>query len=199
MSAAKNGHTILLGEEDLEVCNYLETALRCQGYSVEVAQSGEEVLACLQHHRELISAVVLGVTMPGADEIEGLKEIRKLNREVPIILVSATSSPLNVVEAMKNGASAFIAKPISFDDLRKALQIAVGARPTESPAPAEQSATVSPQTFMSTSPAMRELQNLVTSVGWSEAPVLIQGETGVGKEVIARELHSRYPARRNRC
>ena len=48
MPAAKNGRTILLGEDDLEVRNYLETALRCQGYSIEVAQDGEEVLACLR-------------------------------------------------------------------------------------------------------------------------------------------------------
>jgi len=193
MPAAKNGHTILLAEEDLEVSNYLETALRCQGYAVEAAQSGEEVLAWLQTHREPLSAVVLDVTMPGSDEMEGLRDIRRLNREVPLIMVSATSSPLHVVDAMNNGASGFIAKPINFEELRKALQVAVGTRPAVSAAAPDQAAAGNSPNFVSSSPAMRELQNLVASIGWSEAPVLIQGETGVGKEVFARELHARSP------
>src|ERR1039457_1148501 len=128
MPVAKNGRTIVLGEDDLEVRNYLEMALRCQGYSVEVAQNGEEVLAYLQGH-QAPTAVVMDVIMPGRDGIDALREIRRLYRELPVIMISGASSPLDVVDAMKNGATDFIAKPINPDDLRKGVHLAVGAKP----------------------------------------------------------------------
>ena len=80
MSAEKNGLIVLLGEEDLEVRIYLETALRCQGYSVEGAQSGEEVRVYLQRQPAHISAAVLDMTMPGRDAT--LNEIRRLDPNI---------------------------------------------------------------------------------------------------------------------
>jgi two-component system response regulator AtoC len=194
MPAAKNGRTILLGEDDLEVRNYLETALRCQGYSIEVAQDGEEVLACLRANQIPISAVVLDIIMPRRDGIEALREIRRFNRDLPVIMISGASSALNVVDAMKSGANDFIAKPIRPDDLRKALKVVLENTPPVVPNPIEKAAApVNKQIMFGTSPQMRELQDVLGEIGWSEAPVLIQGETGTGKEVIARELHACSP------
>ena len=194
MPTNQNGLTVLLGEEDLEVRVYLETALRCQGYSVEVAQNGEEVLARLQGRQTPVSAVVLDVTLLGTDGIDSLREIRRLDRNIPVILTSGASSPLDVVEAMKNAADDFITKPINPDDLRKALKKAVGVRAQSVATVAEQAVLpVSNEVFSSLSPRMRELQSLAPSVGRSLAPVLIQGETGVGKEVFARQLHACSP------
>jgi DNA-binding response OmpR family regulator len=116
-----NSRTILLGEDDLEVCDYLETALICQGYSVEVAHDGEEVLACLRERQAPVSAVVMDVIMPNKDGIDALKEIRRFDRDVPVIMMSGASSHMNVVDAMKSGANDFIAKPLNPGDLRKAL------------------------------------------------------------------------------
>jgi two-component system response regulator AtoC len=197
MPVAKNGRTILLGEDDLEVRNYLETALRCQGYSIEIAQDGEEVLACLRANQVQISAVVLDIIMPRRDGLEALKEIRRFNRDLPVIMISGASSALNVVDAMKNGANDFIAKPIKPEDLRKALKIALETSDASTPAmpnPIEPTpAPANKQILFGNSPQMRELQNRLGQIGWSEAPVLIQGETGTGKEVIARELHACSP------
>jgi two-component system, NtrC family, response regulator AtoC len=196
MPVAKNGRTILLGEDDLEVRGYLETALRCQGYAIEVAEDGEEVLACLRANQTAISAVVLDIMMPRRDGIEALKEIRRFNRDLPVIMISGASSPLNVVDAMKSGANDFIAKPIKPEDLRRALKIALD---TSTPPPAnhiEQASAPTPankQVLFGNSPQMRELQSRLNQIGWSEAPVLIQGETGTGKEVIARQLHACSP------
>jgi len=197
MSADNNGLVVLLGEEDLEVRIYLETALRCQGYSVEVAQSAGEVLGYLQSHQVPVSAVVLDISMPGRDGIDALMEIRRLDRDIPIIIISGVSS--NIAEAMKHGANDFIAKPINPDDLRKALKKAVGVRAHAGANAVEQSAPPArDQVFSSTSPRMRELQILVPSIGRSHAPVLIQGETGVGKEVLARQLHAYSPRSKRR-
>jgi two-component system response regulator AtoC len=194
MPVAKNGRIILLGEDDLEVRSYLETALHCQGYSIEVAQDGEEVLACLRANQVPISAVVLDVIMPRRDGMEALKEIRRFNRDLPVIMISGASSALNVVDAMKNGANDFIAKPIKPEDLRRALKMALEKAPPVVPHAVEpMPAPANKQILFGTSPQMRELQNLLGQIGWSEAPVLIQGETGTGKEVLARELHACSP------
>jgi two-component system response regulator AtoC len=194
MPTAKNGRTILLGEDDLEVRGYLETALTCQGYSIEVAQDGEEVLECLRANQIPISAVVLDIIMPRRDGIEALKEIRRFNRDIPIIMISGSSSPLNVVDAMKSGANDFLAKPIRPEDLRKALNMALEITTPAVFIPIEPAAApVNGQILFGTSPPMRELQNLIAQIGWSEVPVLIQGETGTGKEVLARELHACSP------
>src|ERR1039457_6852883 len=112
MPAAKNGRTILLAEDDLEVRSYLETALRCQGYSVEVAQDGDEVLACLRANQVPISAVVLDVIMPRRTGIEALKKSLPFNRDIRVIRIPAAVSALGVVKAMKMGATDFIPKPI---------------------------------------------------------------------------------------
>jgi len=112
-------------------------------------------------------------------------------------MISGVST--DMVEAMKQGADAFIAKPINPDDLRKALKKAVevkahvGANVVERAAPPARD-----QVFSSSSPRMRELQILAPSVGRSLAPVLIQGETGVGKEVLARQLHAYSPRAKRR-
>jgi two-component system response regulator AtoC len=194
MPVAKNGRTILLAEDDLEVRSYLETALRCQGYSIEVAQDGDEVLACLRANQVPISAVVLDVIMPRRTGIEALKEIRHFNRDIPVIMISGAVSALNVLEAMKMGANDFIPKPIKPEDLRKALKAIFDASTPLNPEPCEPApGPASKQILFGTSPQMRELQGMIGQIGWSEAPVLIQGETGTGKEVLARELHARSP------
>jgi len=197
MRNMKNGSgTILLGEDELEVRCYLEMALRCQGYSVEMAQDGEELLSCLQNNVGTISAVLLDLVMPRKDGFETLKEIRRIDKDLPIIIVSGASSPLNVVEAMKNGATDFLGKPISPEDLRQALKSALDKRAAACPpaVPAEKPVfTSSRPIFLGNSPQVREIQGVLRQIGWSEVPILIQGETGVGKEVLARELHAESP------
>ena len=198
MRSMKNGSgTILLGEDELEVRSYLEMALRCQGYSVEMAQDGEELLGCLRSNVGTISAVLLDLIMPRKDGFETLKEIRRIDKDLPVIVISGASSPLNVVEAMKNGATDFLGKPISPEDLRQALKSAlekrVDATSPAPPSPEKPAVMSSKQIFLGGSPQMRELQGLLRQIGWSEVPVLIQGETGVGKEVLARGLHAESP------
>jgi two-component system response regulator AtoC len=109
-------------------------------------------------------------------------------------MISGASSSLDVVDAMKSGANDFIAKPIRPEDLRKALNMALETTPPVVFNPIELTAApVNSQILFGTSPPMRELQNLIAQIGWSEVPVLIRGETGTGKEVLARELHACSP------
>jgi len=191
MTTVKNGQTILVGEDEPEVRGYLEIALKCLGYSVELAQDGDEVLSCFESSRGAISAVLLDIGMPNRGGLETLREIRRTDSTIPIIMVSGMSSTMNVVTAMKGGATDFLCKPIADEDLRKALSKAVTTNVLECIPPPRASAST--KTFAGTNPRMKEIEALVGQIGWSEAPVLIQGETGSGKEVIARVLHAQSP------
>ena len=194
MQTVNSGRTILLGEDELEVRSYLEMALKCHGYAIESAQDGEEVLSCLERDHGRISLILLDIMMPRKDGLETLRDIRRQNQDLPIIMLSGASSPLKVVEAMKSGATDFIPKPVSHEDLCIAIEKALG------------NGALNGRTVhaVSDQPALKaqddcgavrvkSIEPLLRQVGSSEVPVLIQGETGVGKEVIARQLCAQSP------
>src|SRR5215813_3520658 len=181
---------IIVGEDEPEVRNYLEMALRCQGYSVDVAQDGEEVLRLLRSLNGHAGAVLLDVIMPRKDGMETLLEIRAHYRDVPVILISGESSPSAIVNAMKAGATDFIVKPFSPEDLAESLHKVIGID-VGSDDPPEPVAIAAPaQMYFGETPRIREIRSTIRQISWSDAPVLIQGETGAGKEVMAREIHA---------
>ncbi len=192
MQTPRNGRTTLIGEDEPEVRGYLEMALKCMGYAVESAQDGDEVLSCLQTSRSEICLVLLDVMMPNRDGLDALKEIRRIDPSLPVIVMSGASSTVNVVTAMKCGATDFLCKPLVHEELQRAVSRAVDLKPAESARPLRNTAPGT-QAFIGSTQSMKEIQGLLGPIGWSDAPVLIQGETGSGKEVIARELHAQSP------
>ncbi|MFB3828569.1 MAG: sigma-54-dependent transcriptional regulator [Bryobacteraceae bacterium] len=189
MKSVSNGRRILVAEDEPEVRNYLAMALRCHGYEVDCAEDGNEVLNCLQAGDGKIAALILDIMMPRKDGMETLREIRKVNRDLPVIMVSSAVAPLSVVEAMRSGANDFLGKPVSHEDLHAALKKALnGSAPPE---PVERAAaTGETESFYAGSPAMKRIQAMTRQIGMCDVPVLIQGETGTGKEVVARQLHA---------
>jgi two-component system, NtrC family, response regulator AtoC len=197
MSVPENAGTIVVGEDELEVLGYFEMALKCLGYAVEAFQDGDEVLACVRSSRSEIAAVVLDVLMPGRDGFDTLREIRNFDPTIPVIIVSGAGSSQNIVTAIRNGATDFLCKPVPHEDLGRALSLAIEARQVAGGPSLRLAKSVS-TTLIGTTPRMKEIQNLIGQIGRSEVPVLIQGETGSGKEVVARELHARSP-RADKC
>jgi len=193
MQPSHNSRRILVGEDELEVRAYLEMAVKCLGYSVELAQDGDEVLSCLEASGPPPDAVLLDLMMPNRDGLETLKEIRRTHSSLPVIVVSGAFSTMNVVAAMKNGATDFLCKPVVHEDLQKAIARALDLRVGSNYPSVEKAIIPATRAFVGTNPRMREIQSLADQIGWSEAPVLVQGETGSGKEVIAREFHARSP------
>lgn len=185
--------TVLIGEDEMEVRAFLEMALKTLGYSVELAQDGDEVLACLQSKRSEMSAVILDHAMPTGDGDDTLREIRRIMPDLPVIVISGDASTLKVVAIMKLGATDFLCKPILHEQLRDALERALGQPSRPATLAQGNGPSVGESGFVSRNGQMKEIQGLVAQIGWSEAPVLIQGETGTGKEVVARELHAQSP------
>jgi two-component system response regulator AtoC len=191
MTICSDPPAVLVAEDDLEVCAYFETILKSMGYSVQIARDGEEVLTHIEA-KPGVSAVLLEATLPDRDGSGVLREIRRIRPSLPVIMISAASSLTDVVAAMKSGASDFLFKPILHDQLKKAVTRALEGQPADCPAP-KRILPAPARAFVGRSPRMKEIQALASQVGWSEAPVLIQGETGTGKEVLARELHALSP------
>lgn len=128
MQPQRNGQRILVGEDELEVRAYLKMALECLGYSVELAQDGEEVMSALRSPQSDFVAVLLDLVMPRRDGMEVLREIRRIAPALPVIIVSGAASTLNVVTAMKCGATDFLCKPVGHDDLLEGLRKALDNR-----------------------------------------------------------------------
>jgi two-component system response regulator AtoC len=182
-----NGKTILIADDEPEIREYLQLALRCGGYSVEVAVDGREVLHRLHCDQHGFSLVLLDVLMPGQNGLETLRDVRKLHPQLPVIMFSSDASSVTVVEAMRNGATNFISKPISHEDLVQAVDRALPAPPL-SPRPFATAPAHRKPGSMSFRP-IEDVESIIAKIGTSSVPVLIQGETGVGKEVVARRLH----------
>jgi two-component system response regulator AtoC len=181
-----------VGDDEPETRSFLETALRCQGYGVELAEDGHQVLDSLRVNHG-VSAVLLNLCLAGEDGLGTLREIRSRNKALPVIMISEVSTPEKIVESMRCGATDFLGKPLDPRQLRTAIQNALNARP----ATAEKIPQINRHdVFEPWSPRMRKLYAMAAQVGASEAPVLIQGETGTGKEVLARHLHSLSPRSR---
>ncbi len=109
-------------------------------------------------------------------------------------MLSGMSSPLNVVQAMKIGATDFLAKPVDHSDLARAIDHAISSKSAPEIEVVKE-ALVSPETemFFGTNPQMRALRKSLPRVASSDVPILIQGETGTGKEVLARQVHALSP------
>jgi two-component system response regulator AtoC len=196
VQSAKQSASILVAEDELEVRNYLELSLRCRGYTVKHAENGDEVLTCLKENTEGqgISLILLDIMMPCKDGIETLREIRRFNKTLPIIMLSGVSSPTTIVEAMKCGANDFLTKPVGNDQLVDVIQRTLESHAVVHAAAKEATpARAVPKQLVGGSSWMRKMETILLQIGASDAPVLLNGETGAGKEVIARLLHASSP------
>jgi two-component system response regulator AtoC len=186
--------TILIRESDREVRNYLELSLTCRGYGVRHAETGDEAVDCLQEaDGPEISLVLLDVPISCREDIETLQEIRRINANIPVIMLSGDSRPSAVVEAMKNGATDFLAKPLGNDQLVDAIQRALDSPVVRSKHKKFATQAATQKYLVQESTWMEKHAAMLRQVAASDVPVLLNGETGVGKEVLARALHAGSP------
>lgn len=182
--------TILVAEDEPEVRNYFGLALKCHGYDVQFAHNGEEVLDHLQRSASDISLVLLDLVMPCKDGFETLKEVRRGWPKLPVITVSGSCTPANVASVLKGGASDFLSKPVGHDDLLQAVQSALCTRSSGTET-GQRHVHSSDFSIAAGKTWSQQVELLLSAVGKSDVPVLLRGETGVGKEVLARQLHER--------
>ena len=167
--------------------------LKCEewGFNVVEADAGEPALRLAQ--RETPDLVLLDVRMPDMSGIEVLDQLKKNGDARAVIMITADPQLDDVKAALKLGAYDFVGKPIDFDELHVAIKNALEATSLRSEVQAlrgEVRRTVGYDSVVSVSPKMTELMNFVRKVAASEATtILIQGESGTGKDLIAKAIH----------
>ena len=192
MQTSRTPQTILVADDDVEARDYFQTALKAEGYCVRLAEDGDEVLDYLKDQTRPVSLVLLDVMMPRKSGVETYLQIRLLRGDLPVIFVSSASSWPAVMEQLDEPPALFLEKPVLHDDLLQMLSETLKRRePTLArKLPGDSGRLLRAAPVLMRSSRMRQIDSLVRQVGHSDVPVLLQGETGVGKEVLARQIHS---------
>ena len=172
-------------DDDGALRRAVATTLSDLGHRPEQAADGEAALAWLS--RQSADAVLLDLRMPGLDGMEVLRRIRARPDAPPVAILTAVPTGENTIEAMRLGAADHLAKPVGREGLRALLARMLPA-PGPDPAPAVPG-TAAEGSLIGSSAAMRDVQKAVGMLADSDATVLLLGETGSGKEVVARAIH----------
>jgi DNA-binding NtrC family response regulator len=178
--------TILIVDDDAGLRDGLAEAVSDLGHVSSTAASGRDALAQLDQHA--MDAVLLDLRMPGGiDGIEVLRRIRMRSDPPPVAVLTAFASAENTIEAMRLGAFDHLTKPIGRDDLKSLLsRMLTNRAPVD---PHERTPEQSADTLIGASEGMRRVQKTIGMAADSDTTVLIVGETGTGKELVARALH----------
>ncbi|MBO9642708.1 MAG: sigma-54-dependent Fis family transcriptional regulator [Pseudacidovorax sp.] len=178
---------LLIVDDDAAFADSLRETLESLGHAVQTAPGGEEGLALLGAHR--FDLVFLDHRMPGMDGLQTLAAMNaRLARRPPVIVLTAHAGSAGTIEAMRLGAFDHLAKPISRDAVVDAVRRALASATPASAAPAPQPVADDGE-LIGVSEAMREVHKRIGLAAGSRAPVLVIGETGTGKELVARALH----------
>jgi DNA-binding NtrC family response regulator len=183
--------SILIVDDDPVQRRLLQAALQKFGYEAVLADGGEAALAALETTTGGdIAAIVLDLAMPGLDGIGVLKAMRERGIDIPVIVQTAQGGIDTVVSAMRNGAFDFVVKPASPERLRTAVANALKVEALEADAKRAQKkgGVITFKDIVTKSPAMDKVIRLAQKAAASNIPILIEGESGVGKELVARAI-----------
>ena len=177
---------ILIVDDDPGQRSLLDSFLSSQGFATVTVDSGEKALDTLREGN--IGMMISDVRMPGISGLETLRRARQEHAHLPVLLVTAFADIRDAVDAMRDGALNYLSKPIDLDELLAQVQSATGLTPA-TPARFIEDHDLPPQ-IVAESPLMRAVFRDVSLIAPSESRVLITGESGVGKEVIADVIHA---------
>ncbi len=199
---------ILIVDDEATIRRSLAESLTSAGYAVQTAETGEEALACC--HGDAFDLVVTDLKLPGVTGLEILKALRNQGQQTPVIMMTAYGDVDTAVDAMRHGAYDFIQKPFRLGTIKSQVRAALratqerAAHPVAAPAgesrPAPQDASAYHYLNMVRAcPGLEKVARILERIGASrsgnDTSILIQGESGSGKEIIARAVHEVGEAR----
>lgn len=186
---------VLIVDDEEVMREVLQTLLEREGCAVSTAVDGDEGLALARGRR--FDVAVVDVMMPGIGGIETLDRLRRLDRDLPVILITAYGSPQNAVSAMKHGAFDYITKPFKNEEVLVVVRNAAEKRRLVNEN-RKLRASLRTQNhglrdIIGRSPRMRQVFELIAQAAMSRTTILVEGESGTGKELAARALHDGSP------
>ena len=179
-------YKVLLVDDEADLLRLWKLRIQSNGYDVSVAECAEEALATFAAVKP--DVILTDLRMPGLDGLALFEEIRKQNKSIPVIIITAHGSIPEAVEATRQGVFSFLTKPIDgnelVEEIEKAIESTGGIR-SETPGDREEWR----QDIISRSGVMEELLSRAKLVAETESTILIRGESGTGKELLAIALH----------
>jgi two-component system, NtrC family, nitrogen regulation response regulator NtrX len=180
--------TILIVDDEPGVRTALSGVLRDEGYTVDAVSSGEE---CLERvTRSAFDLIILDVWLPGMDGLATLARLRERQVDAQLVLISGHGNIESAVRAIKMGAFDFVEKPLSLEKTVLVVRNALHQRRLEAENRALRARVDRHQTMIGESYAMRQLREQVAMAAPTNGRVLVYGENGTGKELVARTIHA---------
>lgn len=176
---------ILIVDDDAGQRSLLDSFLRGQGFETVVVESGERALAVLRE--QSVGMMISDVRMPGMSGLETLRQARKEHATLPVLLVTAYADVKEAVGAMRDGALNYLTKPIDLDELLATVRQVTGLGGGSLKLAEDRQM---PPQVVACSPQMQALFRDAALIAASETRVLVTGESGVGKEVVADVIHA---------
>lgn len=181
--------TILIIDDEKSVRDAVKMILAYEKYEVALAEDGAKGLAILDNPEYQIDAVLLDVKMPGIDGIEILQTIKQRLPDMPVIMISGHGTIDTAVEATKFGAFDFLPKPLDRDKLLITVRNALGQKKLAIEVKQIREKLEEKDKILGESHQIKEILTLIGIIGPTDSRVLITGESGVGKELVARAIH----------
>ncbi|MCF7824641.1 MAG: sigma-54 dependent transcriptional regulator [Candidatus Marinimicrobia bacterium] len=187
--------SILIVDDEKTIREGLRALLGAEGYDVETATNGEEGLALFKEHEYAL--VLSDIMMPKMTGLDMLKEIKQYNPDTSVVLFTGFSTIDNVVEAIKSGAAEYLQKPINNDELLAMVKRIYNRHELKinNDMLRQQMLRTKFVQIIGKSVGIKKVKKEIKQVSKSDIPVLITGETGTGKELVARSIHDQGPRR----
>jgi DNA-binding NtrC family response regulator len=182
--------TILIVEDEPKMLRLLELNLADAGYTTRTASTAEAGLKVVSN--EKIDLVLSDVKLPGMNGLEFLQAVKRTNAAIPVVMMTAYGTVESAVEAMKEGASDYVLKPFSIEEIKLIIRKELEVKRLHEENRQLREALGHRYEFhniVAKSPAMQEVLATVMQVAPTSATVLLGGESGVGKDMIARAIH----------
>ncbi len=182
--------TILIVEDEIKMQRLLELSLSAEGYFTRLAAEAETGLKLLR--QEQVDLVITDLKLPGMDGLEFLQAVKRVDAHLPVVVMTAFGTIETAVEAMKAGAADYVLKPFPLEEIKLIVKKELNLRRLQ-----EENRSLREElgkryefkNIVARSPKMQEVLAVVDRVATSNSTVLLGGESGVGKDMIARAIH----------
>ena len=185
---------ILIVDDEAQLAKAFQKKLSAEGFDVLIAYTAQEGLALMGQHS--FDIALLDIRLPDMDGVELLERVRKIEPTIEVIMITGHASVDTAIQSMKLGAYDYLSKPCKLTELSNVILKAYEKKSLK-----EKNLVLEEQLhrvegrdkFIGKSPQIKEVRNLISVVSPSDVPVLILGETGTGKELVARAVHASSP------